>query len=188
MGLDFWQAEEIYVPAARSPKGEMERDSWGWPLGSRPGEKHQVLCEPEEPLQWRSLSRPSTLLGLLRTPTEDQHVQKQHAAEYKMVMTKMIWVLTGSLAHLRLPQFKSYRVVRERSPQSKTYIVSYCPDNWKPGPELIYLKKKKFRELQWLRLWAPNAVGLGSMPGQGTWSHMLQIRVHMPQLRPTAAK
>ena len=45
-----------------SPKGETQRDSWGWPLESRPAEKHQVLCEPEEPLQWRSLSRPSTLL------------------------------------------------------------------------------------------------------------------------------
>ena len=28
----------------------------------------------------------------------------------------------------------------------------------------------------WLRLWAPNTVGLGSIPGQGTRSHMLQLR------------
>ena len=35
--------------------------------------------------------------------------------------------------------------------------------------------------IQWLRLCAPNGRGLGSIPGQGTRSHMLQ-------LRPSAAK
>ena len=34
---------------------------------------------------------------------------------------------------------------------------------------------------QWLRLWAPNAGGLGLISGQGTRSHMLQLRVYMPQ-------
>ena len=37
--------------------------------------------------------------------------------------------------------------------------------------------------VQWLRLHAPNAGGLGSIPGQGTRSHMPQVRVRMPQLR-----
>ena len=36
---------------------------------------------------------------------------------------------------------------------------------------------------QWLRLHAPNAGGQGSNPGQGTRSHMLQLRVHTPQLK-----
>ena len=40
----------------------------------------------------------------------------------------------------------------------------------------------------WLRLHAPNAGGLGSGPGQGTRSHMLQLRVCMLQLRPSAVK
>ena len=31
--------------------------------------------------------------------------------------------------------------------------------------------------LQWLRLWAPNAGGLGSIPGQRTRSHVPQLRV-----------
>ena len=35
--------------------------------------------------------------------------------------------------------------------------------------------------VQWLRLQAPNAAGLGSVPGQGT-------RSHKPQLRPGTAK
>ena len=30
--------------------------------------------------------------------------------------------------------------------------------------------------VQWLRLRAPNAGGLGSIPGQGTRSHMLQLK------------
>ena len=42
--------------------------------------------------------------------------------------------------------------------------------------------------VQWLRLHAPNAGGLGSIPDQGTKSHVPQWRVHMLQLRPTAAQ
>ena len=37
--------------------------------------------------------------------------------------------------------------------------------------------------VQWIRLRAPNAEGLGSVPGQGTRSHMLQLRFHMLQLK-----
>ena len=37
--------------------------------------------------------------------------------------------------------------------------------------------------VQWLRLWAPKAGGPGSILGQGTRSHMPQLRVHMPQLK-----
>ena len=42
--------------------------------------------------------------------------------------------------------------------------------------------------VQWLRLHAPNAVGRGSIPGQGTRSHMLPLRARVLQLRPGAAK
>ena len=37
--------------------------------------------------------------------------------------------------------------------------------------------------VQWLKLWAPNAGGPGSIPGQETKAHMLQLRVWMPQLK-----
>ena len=37
--------------------------------------------------------------------------------------------------------------------------------------------------VQWLRLHAPNAGGLGSIPGQGTRSCTLQLRARMPQLK-----
>ncbi|TEA38361.1 hypothetical protein DBR06_SOUSAS110229, partial [Sousa chinensis] len=37
--------------------------------------------------------------------------------------------------------------------------------------------------VQWLRLHAPNARDLGSIPGLGTRSHMPQLRVFMLQLK-----
>ena len=37
--------------------------------------------------------------------------------------------------------------------------------------------------IQWLRLQAANAGGLGSIPGQGARSHIPQLRVQMPQLK-----
>ena len=42
--------------------------------------------------------------------------------------------------------------------------------------------------VQWLKLHSPNAGGPGSIPGQGIRSHMEELRVHMLQLRPNAAK
>ena len=42
--------------------------------------------------------------------------------------------------------------------------------------------------VQWLSLLAVNAGGPGSMPGQRTRSHMLQLTVRMPQIKsPRAA-
>ena len=35
----------------------------------------------------------------------------------------------------------------------------------------------------WLRVHAPSAGGLGLIPGQGTRSRVLQVRVHMTQLK-----
>ena len=55
---------------------------------------------------------------------------------------------------------------------------------------LIYWKVSLGTSLlvQWPRLYSVNAGGMGSIPGQGTRSHMLYLRVHMLQLRPRAAK
>ena len=41
---------------------------------------------------------------------------------------------------------------------------------------------------QWLRLCTPNADGLGSAPGQGARSLVPQLRVCVPQLRPSTAE
>ena len=37
--------------------------------------------------------------------------------------------------------------------------------------------------VQWLRLHTPNALSLGSIPGQGTGSHMRKLKVRLPQLK-----
>ena len=37
--------------------------------------------------------------------------------------------------------------------------------------------------VQWLRLCSPSAGGRGSIPAQGTRPHILQLRVHMLQLK-----
>ena len=42
--------------------------------------------------------------------------------------------------------------------------------------------------VQWLRLCAPSAGGLGLIPGQGIRAHMPQLRVCMLQGRPSTAK
>ena len=47
-----------------------------------------------------------------------------------------------------------------------------------------------FLMVQWLRLHVPKAGGLSSIPGQGTRSHMLQLRVRtlQPQILRAATK
>ena len=42
---------------------------------------------------------------------------------------------------------------------------------------------RNFLMVQWLRLQAPNVGGPDSIPSQGTRSHMLQPRLHKPQLK-----
>ena len=44
-------------------------------------------------------------------------------------------------------------------------------------------EQETFLVVQGLTLHAPNAGAPGSIPGQGTRSHMPHPRVHMPQLR-----
>ena len=61
----------------------------------------------------------------------------------------------------------------------------------KKRPSVRWEYKKDSGDLPgggWLRLHAPSAGGLGLIPGQGTKSHVQQLRVHMPQLRPSAIK
>ena len=72
---------------------------------------------------------------------------------------------------------KSSKSERERQiPYDITYMWNLKYDT---GTSLV---------VQWLRLHAPNAGSLGSISGQGTRSHMLQLRVRMPQLGPGTAK
>ena len=63
----------------------------------------------------------------------------------------------------------------------KLRVVELFP--YKNKPKIIILIRFKGTSLvvQWLKLQAPNAGSPGSIPGQGTTSHM-------PQLRPDTAK
>ena len=51
--------------------------------------------------------------------------------------------------------------------------------------KIIQMKKEvgTFVVVQWLRLHALNAGGPGSIPRQGTRSHILQLRVLFPKLK-----
>ena len=53
-------------------------------------------------------------------------------------------------------------------------MLSIRLETWLSGISLV---------IQWLRLCTPNAGGPGLIPGQGTRSHMLQLRVHMLRLK-----
>ena len=57
------------------------------------------------------------------------------------------------------------------SPAKDAFLLCIVSEGF--GPSLV----------QWLRLHAPHAGGLGSIPGQGTRSHMPQLRVHTQQLK-----
>ena len=45
------------------------------------------------------------------------------------------------------------------------------------------LNLRTFLVVQWLKLYAPKAGGLGSIPGQGIKFHTPQLKVCMPQLK-----
>ena len=69
--------------------------------------------------------------------------------------------------------------------------MSFCTPTLPFSPLIKSLTSKKFKSLfkslslgtslvvQWLRLYCPNAGGPGSILGQGTGSHMLQLRIRM---------
>ena len=56
-----------------------------------------------------------------------------------------------------------------------------------PHPRILFLSSPgdfpSGSVVQWLRLRIPNSGSLGSIPGQGTSSHMPQLRVCMLQLK-----
>ena len=83
-------------------------------------------------------------------------------------------------------QWQSCIVGTEGVWPKKAQIIYHlaCQENVVPWKKFI-LKKKKGTPLvvQWSRLQAPNAGSPGSIPGQGTGSHIPQPRVHPLQLK-----
>ena len=74
-------------------------------------------------------------------------------------------------------------------PKARYISSSYNCDCIQPAiPERNVISLEASLVVQWLRFCAPNAGGLGLIPGQGTRFHMLQLRSCVPQLRPGTAK
>ena len=71
---------------------------------------------------------------------------------------------------------------RQVDPTSNcTWIWAALPPGSEPvshGPSQIIQSRWISLVVQWLRRSAPSVEGLGSIPGQGTRAHMLQLRVH----------
>ena len=67
----------------------------------------------------------------------------------------------------------------QQVPISKDVVINtYFFDN----EDVVFLQVEEINlgtslVVQWLRLHAPNARGLGSIPGQGTRSHMPQLKI-----------
>jgi len=78
--------------------------------------------------------------------------------------------------HIISESFSNFREQygENSSPDHMTPLATLSPKDPEFGTSLV---------VQWLRLHAPNAGDLGSIPGQGTRSHMLQPRVRMLQLK-----
>ena len=78
----------------------------------------------------------------------------------------------GAIACLNpTKQYKSYKALKF---QSVVGMVARVLQKFLPGTSLM---------VQWLRLCALNVGGLGSIPGQATRSHMLQLTVRTLQLK-----
>ena len=68
------------------------------------------------------------------------------------------------------------------------FIYHSIPWNWHEQIVSFCNDKRSSLVVQWLRLCTPNARGLDSIPGRGTRSHALQLRLCIPQLNiPRAA-
>ena len=59
-------------------------------------------------------------------------------------------------------------------PPERVSRKEHCPPRTCQGASLV---------VQWLRLQAPGAGDLGSVPGQGTRTHMPQLSIPKPQLK-----
>ena len=91
--------------------------------------------------------------------------KKERTRDYETILT---------VSKLRPFMFtNNFSKTRKWQPSLHERSIGLLIEN-NPGTSLV---------VQWLRLHTPNAGGSGLIPGQGTRSHMPQLRVHMPQLK-----
>ena len=97
--------------------------------------------------------------------------------------TQIISQCAQPLGVLRL--FHNRHCPQSEMVRSSHLVTPTGTDQWNPvnGILLSHMKEwnRDFLVVQWLRLWAPSAGGLGLIPGQGT-------RCYMPQLKQDPAR
>ena len=106
------------------------------------------------------------------------------------------WLLARGRPQFRdmwvsIEQHVSSKTAREPATRWKSCILNLVTKVKSQNPYCIpsvRIKSKDFLVVPWLRLHAPNVGDLGSIHGQGTRSHMPQLRVQMAKLRPGSAK
>ena len=92
---------------------------------------------------------------------------------------KQVWVSWGYL--------EAWEGGRESLERGSALEQMWAPRLPRSGP-VKFMEEWTSLVVQWLRLCTPNAGGWGSIPGQRTRPHMLQLRVCMLHLKPGAAK
>ena len=125
-------------------------------------------------------------------PLKPADIFKQYTVE-STLCCRVLWVLTNAEN-----QIFTSRIIRQNSfpSPSNFYMLSlyswtFISHSWKPLICFPFLEfclfenvtRGTFLVVQWLILHAPNERGLGLIPGQGTRSHVLNLRVYMPQLK-----
>ena len=123
-------------------------------------------------------------------PSESENVAMELKHKSNLCFNKLPWWHWWMLS-LRSNALKE--VFSDRKVLDGSYPVHGRMFGWVSGlclidftPSLIWHSKiSPWASLvvQWLRLQAPHAGGRDSIPDQGTRSHVLQLRVHMPQLK-----
>ena len=88
------------------------------------------------------------------------------------------YTIQSSLEHSVLPPRAPQRG-RETLDQIYTEFqkLKYSQKLEIPAHIIKKIKWETSLVVQWLRLYAPNAGGQGSIPGQGTRSHMVQLKI-----------
>ena len=166
-----------------------------------PKHSHTETCTPRPPKIYRpqdfySTHRPfpKTLINqfiINHSVKEDQILGSSD--QYILFMESQVEIgrllgkyVTRSTQNAQLYQRLGFHLLSGEG--RRTAFLDFSVIEYFISSESIRLKSKRifFRGgtslvAQWLRLHTPNAGGWGPIPGQGTRSHVLQLRVCMPQ-------
>ena len=96
--------------------------------------------------------------------------------EFLLVFQEIVSTLWGNRERIKEDNMipKTKELVWEGKPFAECWVLSAKCWVLKCKPRMSLL-------VEWLRFWAPNAGDLSLIPGQGTRSHMSQLRVHILQ-------